>query len=99
MLILSIKSLDKITLNLYKKFIKILLFKFKVQYKIINLPTKKTYYTVIKSPHVFKKSKEHFSKHVYKTIVFIKTSNIVFFCNYIILNKIKNINLKMKIIK
>lgn len=35
----------------------------------IPLPTKKTLYTVIKSPHVYKKSREQFEMRVHKRLI------------------------------
>ena len=35
----------------------------------IPLPTKKTFYTVIKSPHVYKKSREQFEMRVHKRLI------------------------------
>lgn len=35
----------------------------------IPLPTKKTVYTVIKSPHVYKKSREQFEMRVHKRLI------------------------------
>jgi small subunit ribosomal protein S10 len=35
----------------------------------IPLPTKKTVYTVVKSPHVFKKGREQFEMRVHKRII------------------------------
>ena len=84
-----LKSLDRITLDLYIKFIKISLTKFNI--KVINLPIKNNIYTILKSPHVDKKSREQF-----KTIILMNTKIIKNF-NFFIINKPKNIKLKLKI--
>jgi ribosomal protein S10 len=39
---------------------------------IIHLPLKKQKFIVIKSPHVFKKSREQFESFVYKKTIYIK---------------------------
>lgn len=41
----------------------------------IPLPTKKTIYTVLRSPHVDKKSREQFETRVHKRIIDIHNSN------------------------
>ena len=40
----------------------------------VPLPTKKTVYTVLRSPHVNKKSREQFEKRIYKRLVEILNS-------------------------
>ena len=64
---------------------------------------KKKIYTVLKSPHVNKKSREHFLLNQnYKYNFIIKFKNIFKLLNYIIFFKKKNSNnniLKFKIIK
>ncbi|MBU4485313.1 MAG: 30S ribosomal protein S10 [Candidatus Delongbacteria bacterium] len=40
----------------------------------VPLPTKKTIYTVLRSPHVNKKSREQFEKRIYKRLVEILNS-------------------------
>jgi len=41
----------------------------------VPLPTRKTIYTVLKSPHVDKKSREQFEKRVYKRLIEILNSS------------------------
>jgi len=41
----------------------------------VPLPTKRTIYTVLKSPHVNKKSREQFEKRVYKRLIEILNSS------------------------
>ena len=41
----------------------------------VPLPTKKTIYTVLRSPHVNKKSREQFEKRVYKRLIEILNSS------------------------
>lgn len=41
----------------------------------VPLPTKKTVYTVLRSPHVNKKSREQFEKRVYKRLIEILNSS------------------------
>ena len=59
--------------------------KFKIKYKIKYKPLKIKRITLLKSPHIHKKAKEHFqiNYHAY-TIQFYTTNNFV---NYLYLNK------------
>ncbi len=41
----------------------------------VPLPTRRTIYTVLKSPHVNKKSREQFEKRVYKRLIEILNSS------------------------
>ena len=56
------KSLDNI-INAFKKIFQ--------KIKIVQLPKKKSKFVVIKSPHVFNKSREHFETIVFKKLVCI----------------------------
>jgi len=97
MIKIILKSLDKITLNLYIQFIKLYLNKLNI--KIINLPIKTSIYTILKSPHVDKKSREQFKITLFKTIILMNTKIVKNInLNFFMINKPKNIKLKLKII-
>ena len=59
---LFIKSSSKMSIDLYSVFLKTLLIKAKVSYSFSHLPKTIKRYTLLKSPHVYKKAKEHFEK-------------------------------------
>lgn len=42
-------------------------------YSFFNLPTKKKKFIVLRSPHVYKKSREQFGVYTYKTLLDIKS--------------------------
>jgi len=74
------KVIIKINLYSYHKkylniFIKNLNFFIKDNIKIINLPLKKTKYTVIRSPHIYKKSREQFERSTHKKVIYITFLN------------------------
>jgi len=56
-----------------------------VCYSVVSLPVKKTTITVLKSPHVFKKAREQFSRKVYKKIL------VFYVVDYFILKDLKHI--------
>jgi small subunit ribosomal protein S10 len=63
---------------------------------------KNTIYTVLKSPHVNKKSREQFNFHLYKQTYFILSSNMYLLINFLIIFKKimpKNMLLKIQIKK
>lgn len=60
---------DKISINSLEKLI---FFFFKnIQYSIVKLPTKRKRITILKAPHVHKKSKEHYEIFFYKRLLIL----------------------------
>jgi ribosomal protein S10 len=53
-------SLKKKSLYNYKNYISLVLKKFNIDFKVVSLPLKKKKKTLLKSPHVTKKSKRKF---------------------------------------
>ena len=109
MLIISFKSTDKTTQQIYKHFLKTLLTKFKsfllktdtkLLINFINLPSKTNKISLLKSPHVNKKAFAQFQLKTYKNIVTIKNNTNIFnsllgqqLLKSIFINKPKNIKL------
>lgn len=60
------KSLDFL-ISIFKKLF--------IKFSIIQLPKKKSKFVVIKSPHVFNKSREHFETIIFKKLFFIVLDN------------------------
>ena len=58
-----------------------------VPFRIINIPRKRTRITLLKSPHVNKKSREQFQLISHKVIFCILTELNILTLKYIILNK------------
>ena len=100
----SLKNIDNIKIKylyLYKikQFLKIKNIKIKG-----NIPKKKknTIYTVLRSPHVNKKSREHFNYNLFKKKIYILNKSLYNLIHFlIILKKIlpKNVLLKIQINK
>jgi ribosomal protein S10 len=89
----SVQKIDKLKINQFKN-IKINNF--------FNIKKKKKIFTLLKSPHVNKKSREHFIYENYSKKVDLDFNNIFQLINFIILLKKKLSNkflIKTKIIK
>lgn len=91
MTILKIRSVDQNSLIIYKKFLENVLFKLLITYKVSNIPTTKKRITLLKSPHVNKKSREQFQHNRYKVFLKIKNSLDIKVIRYIISNKPKTV--------
>ena len=72
---ISIKSFDfYFTRKTVEKILQILSFLEINEFTIINLPQKKKKITVLRSPHIDKKSREQFQLEKKKTVLYIKTN-------------------------
>jgi hypothetical protein len=90
---LKYSSILKFSLITYKIFLKNLFLKFSVAYTIFNWPIKNRKKTLVKSPHINKRSKENFKFTMHSFSV-----NLHLSLNYIKLLKLnlpKNIRLKI----
>lgn len=89
------KKIKKIILNLEKKN------NINIK-KYFNIKNRKTLFTLLKSPHVNKKSREQFIYKIYNKKIEIKFNNIIKLINFIILLKeilIKKYLINIKITK
>lgn len=72
---LSLKSSNSILLDNYKnKFVHIFI-RNKINFKIIYLPTKTTRYSILRSPHIYKKSIESFKENIFSLNFIISINN------------------------
>jgi ribosomal protein S10 len=92
----KIKSLNKQTLIVYKKFLIALLNKIQINYSFFNLPTKQNKITLLKSPHVNKTAREHFDVKFYSNVLQINQNLNSEFIKIIFSNKPKTIKLSLK---
>lgn len=95
---LKIKSLNKDSLSLYKKFIIKVLTKSNLSYSIFTLPNKKKRITLLKSPHVNKKAREQFQFDSYKLLIDLKTPLTLKEIKFLIVNKPKVVKFTLKLI-
>lgn len=92
---LTIKSLDKVTLNLYTIFLIKMLNKLSfVKYSYKRLPVRKKRITLLKSPHVNKKAMDQFEIRIQKVHFVIKNLNSLAFVKQLMFNKPKHIKIK-----
>ena len=94
---LQIESINKKCILLYVYFIKIFCKKINLFYKYCFLPKKIKSYVFLKSPHVYKKFKEHFNLKKYKCVFFFKLNKIQKIHLIKILFLYKPITLKIKL--
>jgi small subunit ribosomal protein S10 len=93
---LQIYSVDKTLLAIYLKFLNNILKKLNVVYSFTNLPLKTKKITLLKSPHVHKKSREQFEIQKVKKLITIKYFNKFKYLLLLFLNKPKFIRIKIK---
>ena len=93
---IKIESVDQKSLELYKQYLQTLLGLKKINHIFFNLPLYKKKFTFLKSPHVNKKSIEHFYLYKYKLICILYHHNNK---NYNNIFSYKPTTLKIKIIK
>lgn len=91
MIIIKIRSLDQNSLTIYKNFLGSILSKLLITYKVSNIPTITKRITLLKSPHVNKKSREQFQHNTYKAFFKVKSALSIKVLKYIILNKPKTV--------
>lgn len=94
-----IKSSCNYTLTTYRYFLENIFKKMQIKFSIVSLPISERKITLLKSPHVNKKSKEQFQIKTYKFLVILEelSYNLLFRgFQYFILNKPKNLSIKIK---
>ena len=94
-MMLSIKSLDRNSFLLYKAFIMSHLTNLNIPFKTTNIPRRRPRITLLKSPHVNKKSREQFQLAQYKVSFQIVTELKAPILKYIVLNKPKTVKVAL----
>lgn len=93
---LKLKSVNKSSLILYKLFLKNIFKKLNITFNSINFPKTKKRFTLLKSPHVHKSSREQFEIITHSTIInilsAINTNNL----NLLLLNKPKTVKITLR---
>jgi ribosomal protein S10 len=95
---LQLKATNKNLLFLYYNLLTKILKKLQIKHKKIIICKKKRY-TILKSPHVFKKAREQFEIKSYKLTILSESIKNLKYLKYFILNKPKIIKLSIKQIK
>jgi len=93
---ITLSSSSKKSLNLYIKFLSVMFKNLNINHSLFNLPTTRKRIALLKSPHVYKKSKEHFEIRNFKTTLsfnsFIEAETL----KYLLFSKPKSVILKLK---
>lgn len=84
---IKINSLNQKILFIYYFFIKNILSKYKINYKIIFLPKKIKKFTLLKSTHVHKTAREQFGIIKYSLTLQILNINNIKILKFLLLNK------------
>jgi ribosomal protein S10 len=71
-IVIRIKSASNQDLTNYNFFICKLIEYVGIQYRIVNMPKRRRRVTLLRSPHVYKKSKEQFEFRLHTTSIFLK---------------------------
>jgi ribosomal protein S10 len=91
-----INSSSKKSLVLYTKFLTIIFKKLNLTFSVFSSPTTRKRVTLLKSPHVFKKAKEHFEIKNFQTILSFNYCIETKALKFILLNKPKSITMQFK---
>jgi small subunit ribosomal protein S10 len=92
---LNIKSNNK-GIHIYSDFLISILKKLKIQFKYLQLPVSLKRITLLKSPHVNKKSREQFEFKTFKKTIIIQSNLKLEILKFLILNKPKFIKLNLR---
>lgn len=99
-----LQSSNNITLFNYKNKIENVFKNYNIRYTIISLPTKTKHYSILRSPHVYKKSIKTFEEKIYKinfkinNLNFTQFNKIFYILKFIKNNIPLNINITFKLI-
>jgi ribosomal protein S10 len=88
------KSTNKEILKHYQYFLNTILKQNQIHFTCFNLPTTNKRIVLLKSPHVYKKAKEHFEKKTFSFFLYVFITNKDL--KYLFLNKPKAIRLIVK---
>ena len=94
-----IKSIDKDSLLIFKKFIINQIRRMNIEYRSFDLPTKKKRITLLKSPHVNKSVREQFEIKNYKCLFQFSFDIKSKFIKFLFLNKPKTVIITLSQIK
>lgn len=90
---LTLKSTNKTALKAYNTFLQQIFKKINLNISQSNLPTKKKIFTLLKSPHVYKKAREQFKITSHTTLFTISGQISNQYLKTLILNKPKCIKI------
>lgn len=92
---LILTSSSQKALNVYIKYLKLIFKSWNIRLSVSSFPIKIKRISLLKSPHVNKKAKEHFEIRNYRFVIYFKTSLDMDCLIALISNKSKTINVKL----
>jgi small subunit ribosomal protein S10 len=98
MLKLELKTVNKKILTIYINFLTKFFKNYNINFSKISLPTKRSKFTLLKSPHVYKKAREQFEFINYKQVFYIYNSENKNLLKFLLYNKPAEIKSLIKII-
>lgn len=93
---IELKTINKSILAIYTTFLKTIFLKLNISFKVISLPILKKKITLLRSPHVYKKSREQFEFTRYKQTINIYSNCNSYLLKYLIINKPSELKLVIK---
>lgn len=93
---IKLKSLDPISLSMYCLFLKKSILALNAKPQVFSLPVKTRRVTLLKSPHVYKSSREQFQLQIYKKTFYIRSFSFKQIIKYFIINKPAHIQVSFK---
>jgi ribosomal protein S10 len=96
---IKIKSSCSYTLKAYTFYLESILKSLSIKYSIFNLPKEEQKFTLLKSPHVYKKAKEQFKINMFKVTISVESLDNSQNLNKLVpflINKPKAIFIKVK---
>lgn len=67
-------------------------------FKTCSQPVKEKKLTILKSPHVNKKSKEQFIVHCYKKIIFCDSKTVDTYLKFFVINKPSSLSVRIRLL-
>ena len=89
-------STSQKSLNVYVRYLQIFLKKLSLKNSTVSLPVTRRRISLLKSPHVYKKAKEHFEVRTYRKNVTFESFNKIEKLILVLANKPKSICVKIK---
>lgn len=90
---LTLTSSSRNSLNIYLRYLEIVFNKWSLKSSVFSLPTTKKKIHLLKSPHVYKKAKEHFEIRTYRKKVTFESPDDIERLKFLLSNKPKSIQL------
>ena len=92
--IITFSSFNKESLYLSSLKLKLILKQLNINFCELNFPLKKQKFTILRSPHVHKKSKEQFERIKYKKSIMVEKHINIEMVKHLLINYSKNVDIR-----